>query len=317
MESSPLAQLGRHYLETYYPSDFDEQAFGAALVALREAFQSGQGVIDVSRLATEYQLPSEVVENAALLYHLSLVACGIRSVYPTGEVVVLDMGGGPTIYQHLPFSLVARKIIHAEPREENRTEIQLFLEGRKEAYDWQGYFRVLLKEYGDNPAFAPLKDELIKNGIQSVEAWQEKVKEKMKGGLVSADVFSPTLESKESTALADTIASFGAKQCGVVTSHFLLESATDHAKEWQRGLDSLTAKVKPGGFFSMMAIRHAQWYRSGDGQVPAYPVDEIFLQEELRKRGFTCVTTKVLDGSDATQFGYDGMVLMLARKDMA
>lgn len=317
MESSPFARLGRHYLETYYPSNFDEQAFGAALAALREAFQSDQRVIDIPRLAMEYQLPSEVVENAALLCHLSLVACEIRLVYPSGEVVVLDMGGGPTIYQHIPLSLVARKIIHAEPREENRTEIQLFLEGQKEAYDWQGYFRVLLKEYDDNPAFVPLKDEFIKNGIQSVEDWQEKVSEKMRGGLVSADVFSPTLESKGDTALADTLAFFGANQCEVVTSHFLLESATDNAEEWQRGLDSLTAKVKQGGFFSMMAIRHAKWYRSGNDQVPAYPVDEMFLQEELGKRGFVCITVKVLDGSDATQFGYDGMVLMLVRKDMA
>lgn len=317
MELSPLAQLGRHYLETYYPSDFDEQAFGAALTALREAFQFDQRAIEVPRLATEYQLPSEVVENAALLYYLSLVAHEIHVAYPAAEAVVLDMGGGPTIYQHIPFSLVVRNIIHAEPREENRTEIQLFLENHQDAYDWRGYFRVLLKEYEHNPAFAALKEVLVKHGIESVGAWQERVREKMRGGLVSADVFAPMLESEGSTALGDALASLGVDQCEVVTSHFLLESATDDAEEWQRGLDSLTAKVKQGGFFSMMAIRHAEWYRSGNDRVPAYSVDETFLREELGKRGFRAVLTRVLDGSDKQGFGYDGMVFMLVRKDVA
>ncbi len=318
MESQgSTSRLGRQYLETYYPSDFDELAFGAALIALREAFTPDHQTINVPELATQYKLSSEVVENAALLYHLSLVACEVQSAYPANEVVMLDMGGGPTIYQHIPLSLVVKNIIHAELLEENRAEIQLFLEDQREAYDWRGYFRVLLKEYEDNPAFAPLKEVMMKKGVQSVADWQKTVREKMKGGLVSADVFSATLESKDSTVLADTLASFGVKHCEVVTSHFLLESATHDAAEWQRGFDHLAARVKQGGFFSMMAIRHAEWYRSGDNQIPAFPVDEMFLQEEFRKRGFSCVITKVLEGSDAIQFGYDGMILMLARKHMA
>lgn len=317
MELNSLASLGRHYLETYYPSNFDEQAFEAAFEAVDTYFSTDETVLNISEMCTRYQLPSEVIENAAILFHLSTVASQIHSVYPSSESILLDMGGGPTLYQHLPLSLVVKKIIHVEPGEENQREIKLFLDRDSGAYDWQGYFRVLFHQYQQNQRFAALKNELMKQGVAGIQDWEEIVREKMREALVSGDVFSSNLESSEDAALAQVLKCLGGETCHVVTSNFVLESATDSGEKWSQGLDSLTAKVMPGGFLSMMAIRHANWYKSGEAKIPAYSVDEIFLQEELQKRGFALVTMRVLKGSDVEKVGYDGMVFILTRKDMA
>ncbi len=319
------ARLGRAYLETYYPSQFDEEAFHMALVAIDRQSRSGQSTLDVEAFSVQYRLAHAVVENASILFHLSSIASVVAKAWQGRRVSVLDVGGGPTLYQHIPISLIADVIIHAEPLEENRVEVLQYLRQEPGAYDWSAYFRAVGRYIKQGENFSVLSKKLteisaaIPSGANlSLEgAWRILVTDLIGTRVIPCDAFSQDLELGTGTdverVLRDTEVTEGAS---LVESNFLLESATDSIEEWQTGLDMLTRRVAPGGFLSMMAIRNARWYLSGNEKVPAVPVDEVFLQKELERRLFSLIQVRVLTGSDQKTFGYDGMVFVLARKNM-
>lgn len=324
---STEAGLGRAYLETYYPSQFDEEAFQAALIAVEEHFGSEQGgALDVADFSTRYGLAHEVIENASILYHLSRIAEVLATDWAGRRISVLDIGGGPTIYQHIPVSLVADTIIHAEPLEENRVEVLKYLRQEKEAYDWGAYFRVTKSLLERSKLFPKLSQKLVemmdtipRDTDLSIEtAWRVAMADLIAGRVIPCDAFQSNLELSPGTELARAEREVGMTAgASLVESNFLLESATDSIEQWNVGLDNLTAKVAPGGFLSMMAIRNARWYRSGEEKIPAVPVNESFLRQELERRSFSLSHVRVLTGSDHETFGYDGMVFVLAQKNVS
>lgn len=314
------SQLGRVYLETYYPSVFDENSFLKALTAFQEAFfQGGREPLDINTLVRQYGLSHETVENAAILFHLLSVAEEIDSSSVELASTILDVGGGPTIYQHIPFSLIARNIIHADLIEKNRKEVTDFFEQKPEAYDWDAYFRVALGYVVSQPSTFPhLCKRLKESSIEDVASWQSRVRQIVVDPVVPCDVFIPGMEIEGGSELSRVLAISGAKNgVNVATSHFLLESATDNMDTWRTGLNHISSLLLPGGFLSMMAIRHAEWYRSGESQIPAVSVDEIILKQELERAGFSLHSIRFFEGSNKQDVGYDGMVFLLARKHVA
>ncbi len=326
-ELTKQARLGREYLETYYPIRFDEGSFQAALVSIGQHFDSGQEKLDVAEFSSRYGLGHEVIENASILYHLSSVAESIgRSAREQG-VSVLDVGGGPTLYQHIPLALVSDVIVHAEPLAENRREVLDYLAQSEGAYDWSAYIRATATFLSKHPDRFPelsrrlseISDVLPKEGELAIEsAWRLLIAERVAGRVVPCDAFQPDLEWAGGTALREALDAAGMSHgATLVESNFLLESATDSPEQWGLGLDTLAGRVAPGGFLSMMAIRNARWYRSGEERVPAVPVDESFLRQELERRSFTLNQVRVLTGSDSQSFGYDGMIFLLANKNVS
>lgn len=320
------AKLGRTYLETYYPSRFDEEAFHAVLMAIDAQSRSENSMLDVEALSARYGLASAVVENASILFHLSNIASMVAEAWVGRNISVLDVGGGPTMYQHIPVSLIADAIIHAEPLKENRAEVLQYLRREPGAYDWSAYFRAVKRYVGQNKRFPVPSQKLAEissalprsTDLSFEEAWRILVIDLIGTRVVPCDAFSPDLEygggNDVQRALSDAGAIEGAS---LVESNFLLESSTDSIEEWQAGLGTLMQKVAPGGFLSMMAIRNARWYLSGIEKVPAVAVDEVFLQKEFERRSFSLSQVRVLKGSDQKTFGYDGMVFILARKNMS
>ena len=301
--SNSETRLGRAYLETYYPSRFDEMAFQKALGAIADHFGSGQSTLDVAAFSARYGLGHEVIENASILFHLCSVAESIGRLGASAPTV-LDVGGGPTMYQHIPLSLIAEKIIHAEPLEENR---QIFIASRSTK------FPILSRRLSELIDLASEKGTLVPE-----EAWRVLMTDVISGRVVPCDAFRSDLELSDGSALRSALlAADMTDGATLVESNFLLESATDSIAEWHAGLDALLGKAVSGGFFSMMAIRNACWYRSGEERVPAVPVDESFLKQEIERRGFSVVQVRILTGSDSESFGYDGMVFLLANKNMA
>lgn len=326
-ELTDKARLGREYLETYYPSQFDEESFQAALVSIGRHFDSGQEKLDVTEFSSRYGLAHEVVENASILYHLLSIAESIAHSTHGQNVSVLDVGGGPTLYQHIPMALISDAVVHAEPLEENRREVLDYLAQREGAYDWSAYIRAtgtfLMRSRLRFPALSSRLEEMTdalpeEGGLALEAAWRLLIAERIAGRVVPCDVFRPDLELASGTELRDALnAADMANGVMLVESNFLLESATGSLEQWRRGLDALANRVAPGGFLSMMAIRNANWYRSGEERVPAVPVDESFLRQELERRSFALDQVRVLTGSDSESFGYDGMIFLLANKNVS
>lgn len=320
--------FGRQYLETYYPSIFHAGDFIRALQALQVLREEQK--INISRLRESTHLASEVIENAAILDFLMIVWIKCYQFFPSSGLCVVDIGGGPTVYQHILASLHAETIIHAEYLEENRKEVEIFLERQNESYDWSRYTQVVREMLSREEEYMTLLESFRQSPKENVRINAEKIRTVLtdrSGGLleelvrtrihsvVSCDIFNSSLNLSPTNNFTQTLKKvrpLGLAE--IVSCYFVPESVATNKNDWEFSMGNIISKVAPNGYFIMMAIRNAEWYASGEVRIEAYPIDEVSIREYLLKKNFKIIELKVLIGSDKKTHGYDGMVFVFAQK---
>lgn len=332
--SQPLEEVfaAREYIETYYPSDIDQEELLSAIRSVSRLVSGKEKTLDVAVLAVETGLSSEEVENAAIFDFLRRVSYRLLQVFPQGKAVLLDIGGGPTLYQHIPLCLNVSTIIHGEFLAGNREEVIAYLEGRESAYRWDAYFSVTRRLLSEDQSYQLLLDteekdldsdvmnhaKMVKEILSSESnaSFEERLKSILRGNVVPCDVFAPSLEADGRHDIEDILrrrdTTTGAPD--IISAHFLTESATADRMLWEKGMKHLIAKLVPGGYFVTTAIRNASWYKVGSEKVPAVPVNEESIGRFLREHGIVIEDMEVLIGSDLEKHGYDGMVFVFGKK---
>ncbi len=326
-----LVFSAQEYLRTYYPNDVDQEQFFGAINAVEAQFDRSQGHLDVGPLVAKTGLPHEMIENAALVAFFTTVARHFLRDFPRGDAVILDVGGGPTIYQHIAFCLNASVIIHSDYLAANRTEVVNYLTDTKEAYLWETYIATIRQVLQGDRDYAALLDqekasidESIRTHAEEIEhilsdesrgLLEKKLKASIEKEVVFGDVFSDHFlngPKNELRAILDRVTDHDLPD--VVSAYFLVESATHSQETWEKGMRNLIEATAPGGYLVVTAIRHASWYRVGEKRVRATPVDEHSIGEFLREHGIVVEELRVLTGSNQASHGYDGMVFVLGRK---
>src|SRR3989338_6776464 len=66
---------------------------------------------------------------------------------------ILEVGGGPTIYQLISASSKAKEIIFSEYADENIAEVKKWLSADETAFNWDDYFKMVLKYEGKVTSF--------------------------------------------------------------------------------------------------------------------------------------------------------------------
>ena len=321
----------REYLKTYYPSDFNQKDFLFAIQRVGEEMQKPERVFDIGELSQKIALPSEAIENAAIFYFLQTVARRLLAIFPRGDATLLDVGGGPTIYQHIPLCLNVAHIIHADFLLENQEEVRRYLAGDASSYFWKNYYLAVQKilredeqyqsllstqmEYEENNIREHARSlrEILFSGNESM--FEARLKCVIGENVISCDVFSPTLEARGESALIQALRRTTAQGIpNIISAHFLVESATEGYKQWEQGVVHLIERLSLGGCFIMTAIRNASWYKVGTRRVPAVSINEQILKKFLEEHGIVVEDIQVLVGSDKKSHGYDGMVFVFGRK---
>lgn len=329
----PLHKIfsAREYLKTYYPNDFNEKEFLYVIKVVSERMQQKEKILDVSILSQKTGLADEIVENAAIFNFLRSVSRRLLMAFPDGKATLLDVGAGPTLYQHIPLCLSVSSIIHGEFLSENREEVFTYLSGKDSAYSWDIYFsvmQVMLREdrsyqnllqsqEGDSNDAVREHAELVKGILLSKDSktFKHHLNAVVAKNVVLCDVFSDSLEvdsDKSFPAVLKENTRNGFPD--IISSHFLVESATDSYERWEEGVTNLIQKLQPGGYFIMTVIRNASWYRVGSKKVPAVAVNEGILKEFLQRHGIVIEDMQVLIGSNQKDNGYDGMVFIFGKK---
>lgn len=331
MFPSPDFFSAREYLKTYYPSDFDRERLLSVIDSVEKEMVASDGVFDIHSLPAEMRLSDEEIENAAIFHFLRKVSGRLLRAFPRGEAVLLDIGGGPTIYQHIPLCLNVSAIVHAEFSAGNRAEVQKYLDQDPGAYSWENYFSVVRQMLQEDVSYQEILDVQRKDDDASVREHAEQIRmalfspdnavldrhliQTLSNRIVSCDVFSSSLELGESRELAETLREITKDGLpDIISAHFLIESATDNPELWERGVLHLIRKLRPGGYFIMTAIRNATWYRVGSEKVSAVSVNEQKIRKFLEEHDIVVEDMQVLQGSDQDDHGYDGMVFVFGRK---
>lgn len=223
-------------------------------------------------------------ENAFLLDFLHAVH-SVRE--PAARM--LEIGGGPTVYQLISACRRTEEIVFSEYLPQNREQVELFRAADPRAFDWSAYFEYVLRlEGADHPTadrVAERKDEL-RHKIRAVVPY----------------------DARSETPLGPF-----ADRFELVAVNFCLESITADEREYRRSLETMTEYLATGGLLVMTALKQADYYHVGKLKFPAFPVDEKSLDRYLNELSYGSIEIRSLPAEHSQ--GYEGLIALSARKE--
>jgi SAM-dependent methyltransferase len=227
-------------------------------------------------------------ENDALLVFLVEASRRIPE-----DALMLEFGGGPTIYQLVSAAPRVSAIHFAEYLDTNLDEVRRWLTADKEAFDWTAFIDRSLELEGDGAS----------RDAQSERARLLRRKVTM---LLHCDATRP-----------DPLGSDGRARYDVVGVHFVPESITSSKAEWRQALENISTLLRPGGLLIMSAVLQARCWRTGEHQYPAVDIGADELQATLSALGFAdidcrSIEAEVIDDGAPDFAGYSGMAFLTA-----
>lgn len=323
----------KDYLKNYYPP-LNSAVSNQILQKIKEL--PANIPLDAGTVAEELGVPIEAVENVSIINFQTEVTKELLRAYPEDHINVLDVGGGPSVYQHMALSFVTDNIVHAEFLEQNRNEAKKWILDEPDAYDWNSYLEFVKTTCKNDPEFIQLWEHALETQAGdtenlyprlmaqsrgkildgSTEEFKTYVRQRLIGHEIPVDAFQADLDT--SPYGYDFIQAITRESLAeVVSSNFMIESATGDRQKWQAGLENITSRIKPDGYLAMTAIRNADWYAVGDERMPAVKVSADDLEKTLTSMDFEIVKMQEIEGSDKETTGYDGMIFVFARRKQA
>lgn len=222
-------------------------------------------------------------ENKSLLKFFHEVYTGIGH-----KNTLLEIGGGPTIYQLISASSKVTKIIFSEFLKANREEIKKWMEKDSEAFNWDRYFEFVLKL--ENKKINKENLEKIKNRLRN------KIKE-----IIRCDVYQKNpLEPKKY------------KNFDIISVNFVPESITDNEKEFILIMKNISSLLRTKGILVMTLLKGAKFYKVGKLKFPGFSVDERYIKKILSKLGYQNISIQSVDAEHNQ--GYEGLIFLTAIK---
>lgn len=175
--------------------------------------------------------------------------------------ILLELGGGPAIYQLITAATKVKSIYFSEYIKGNLEEIKLWLKNDSSAWNWDGFINTTLSLEGSKDSLEKRK-KLIRKKI--VEILPGNVKE-----------FNPVYNDKY-LGFFDVIA-----------LNFVLDSITNSLKDWEKYLDNCLNLLKPKGVLIYNAIADIDTgWETGGIDFVGVEVRPNMLKEIFEKRSF-------------------------------
>lgn len=259
----------RNYLQNYYPT--------ADLQMVRKY------VVEKTAAA----------ETMRIMMFLDMVCAPlIRAVFGKENVVMLELGGGPTLYQLMNTIDEVKEIHFTDFVEDNLREIRLWKKRESGAYDWRNFFEAALMIHKDTPQVSDKEIENLENNLRG------KITH-----IGHCDIFQNDL-------------GIGALDYDVISTHFVAESSTTSKEDWAKALKNMHGKLKPKGLLFMSALRGAKnSYKVLNDEFPAVELYESDMEIGLQEAGFSIIRISSIQTEDKSN-NYDGFMFIAAQKSV-
>jgi len=244
------------------------------------------GVVDDYQLfrpldyLTEYHFKWDEEDD----FSARFIHSAFKSIAP--QDTMIDVGGGPTIYQLISARNKVKKITCAEYLESNRLEVQKWLRNEPDAFNWDQYFKHYLA----------LEQDARET---SIDEMKDSLRSKL-GEFIPCDLHQPQ-------PIPGPVRVFD-----VVSSHFCVEAICKNDDDLVSKLGKLVALTRPGGYLIMSGLKEAQSYQVGEFNFYAYPMDQERFLEVLRQAG--CKILAVETGPAEADRHYGGTFSLFAQK---
>jgi phenylethanolamine N-methyltransferase len=193
-------------------------------------------------------------------HHLNWLAKAYADV--TGDLTLLEFGGGPTLYQLMSAAAKVKEIHFSDYLESNLTEVKKWKNRESNAFNWNKVTATALLAEGITPT------------TDAINAREEILREKI-------TKFSFCNAFQKNPLGSDAVV-----QYDIVNTHFVAESITDNRDEWKQIFANISSCVKPGGKLVMAAMKHCTAWKNGPHKFPATYIGESDIVELLTANGF-------------------------------
>jgi len=203
----------------------------------------------------------------------------------------LEFGCGPALYTTIATVPYVQDLELADYLPENLQELRHWLNGEREAHDWDVYFRGVLE---------------LERGVAPTEsmiaARKEEVRRKVTA-LRRADI-------RQEHPLG------APRTFDLVTSFYCLECVTSERGDWKECMERLSGLVKPGGTLIMAALRGCNGYKVLGRMFPTTCLDEEDFNRVLPRLGFDerTMVVRAVPITAWVEVGFDSICLIAAEK---
>jgi hypothetical protein len=202
------------------------------------------------------------------------------------QETMIEVSGGPILCQLISARNKVDSIVFTDFLPENLCEIRHWKEANKAAFNWDRYFKYILKL--ENGQFA-----------KSVAEMKAQLREKL-GRFEHSDV------------LTDNPPQYSPSQFDIVSSHFCAESITSKRDLFQKAVKNTVRLATPNGYLVMSFLKNARTYDVGDVAFAAYPVDEKEVIDLFKDLGFKTLLVRSINADDRRT--YAGAFSILAQR---
>ncbi len=199
---------------------------------------------------------------------------------------LLEVGGGPTIYQLISAVEKVQKVTFTDYCERNIKVINQWI--KKPDNFWDKFIKYVLEIEGKKKS----SREIYKR------------KEKISNVVSNAVISDIGIKNDEFIGKFD-----------IAQSSFCLESSTDDISEFKRMLANIATYLKPNGLFVMCALEGSIAYKVGNKYFPSIYLDKELAKKYLEEAGFRIETIDKIESENSDSSKYHGFLLIKAKKN--
>lgn len=276
-----------------FPEALRLQRSEASLVTVENVIFAPWKDWDSHKYLKEYCTEVGQDEMETIKYEVSTLKSRRREFpFVKDDLVVAEIGSGPTISHIIPVAPYAKEIHMYEYLSQNRREIEKWLNREEGAHNWSPFIDYTLRCEGN----------LMPNS-EDIKIREDEIREKIK--LV------------EELDLGDnrSLEKIERKNYDFVVSAYCADSATDNKETWVQYMRYIASFVAPMGTLMLASLKKAKLYVVGGKYFPSANIDEYDLRKALEldfyPKSIHIVNKKI--PRHASQ-GFEGILLVRAIK---
>lgn len=201
---------------------------------------------------------------------------------------LLELGGGPTIFQLLSAARKIDEITFSEYAANCRDEVELFLRGDPQSWNWDTYIQF---EIG------------LEKSSDTIESMKRLLKSKIKR-VIPCDVYKENPLEPEHFSRFDVLTMGGVVECIASTEDELLS-----------GFRNSFSLLKPGGYFVGFFAKNFTRWKNQNNIYEIFPINEAYVTNMFSEFGMQIITMTPSIPPDY-HYEYEGIFAVSAVKNI-
>ena len=206
-----------------------------------------------------------------------------------GQLLVHEFGGGPTLYSVAALCAKAREIHFSDAVSASLVEVQLWVDGKPEAFNWEPYIRLALEAEGAAATPTAIAER--------THAMRRRLTR-----LMLCDAQSPI-------PLGDPHLYYD-----LVAAHHCTDVAATTVDDWIQTLRNVSSLVAPGGWLIVSVTTGTSLYTVGANQFHCVSLTQEDMARGYRAAGFAPDSLVIEAYTVVEEREYSGVIVAAGRK---